>query len=174
LYGADDIGLDKVSAATVKLSALNKNVELIPIKGKIGDEYNEHISECDLIVDCVDNFATRHFLNRLSLEKKIPMLHSGVTEFYCQLTLLNPGETACLGCFIPEDAPSSGKGIIGAMAGIAGSIEAMEAIKFLTGIGESLAGRLLFIDMRNLSFNTMTIKKNPACKICSGTGVQDD
>ncbi|HOP29636.1 MAG TPA: HesA/MoeB/ThiF family protein [Spirochaetota bacterium] len=171
LYGIDDIGKDKVSAASAKLSALNKNIELIPFKGVIDEDYFKQISGCDLIIDCVDNFQTRHILNRISLDKKIPMLHAGVTEYYCQLTLLKPGETPCLGCFIPEGVPLSGKGIIGAMAGIAGSIEAMEAIKFLAGVGESLAGRLLFIDMKNLSFNTMNIKKNPACKICSGTGV---
>jgi adenylyltransferase/sulfurtransferase len=171
LYGTEDIGKDKVTSATARLSALNKSVELLPVKGIIGDDSIEYIADCDLIIDCVDNFETRHVLNRISLEKKKPMLHAGVTEYYCQLTLLIPGETPCLGCFIPDGAPPSGKGIIGAMAGIAGSIEAMEAIKFLSGVGESLAGRLLFIDMKNLSFSTMNIKKNPGCKICSGTGV---
>jgi adenylyltransferase/sulfurtransferase len=170
LYGTADIGKNKVSAASEKINALNNNINLFPIKKNITEDNLDEIFKCDLIIDCVDNFDARHVLNRISLEKKIPMLHSGVTEYYCQLTLLKPGETPCLGCFIPEDSPSSGKGIIGAMAGLAGSIEAIEAIKFLAGVGESLAGRLLFIDMKNLSFNTMNIKKNPECKICSGTG----
>lgn len=173
LYGTDDIGRDKVSAASERLSGLNDNLTLIPLKCDIGDEITPHLDGCDLIIDCVDNFEARHILNRISLEKKIPMLHAGVTEFYCQLTLLKPGETPCLGCFIPEGTPESGKGIIGAMAGIAGSIEALEAIKYLTGTGENLANRMLFIDMKNLSFNSINIKKNPGCKICSGKGVDN-
>jgi adenylyltransferase/sulfurtransferase len=173
LYGTDDVGKAKVIAAVEKLSLLNNGIELISMKSKIEYETLQSISGNNLIIDCVDNFETRHILNRISLEKKIPMLHAGVTEFYCQFTLLKPGETPCLGCFIPEEAPSSGKGIIGAMAGVAGSIEAMEAIKYLAGVGENLAGRLLFIDMKSLSFNTMIIKKNPECKICSGTGVEN-
>lgn len=173
LYGIDDIGKDKVNAAMERLTALNRNIELVALKSFIGKDELDNVTDCDLIIDCVDNFKARHVLNRISLEKKIPMLHAGVTEYYCQLTLLKPGETPCLGCFIPEDASSSGKGIVGAMAGIAGSIEAMEAIKFLTGVGESLAGKLLFVDIKNLSFNTMNIKKNPGCKICSGTGVEN-
>jgi len=173
LYSYNDIDKYKVDAASERLSALNNNIEIIPIKGIIGPEITDNIPECDLIIDCVDNFGTRHILNRISIEKNIPMLHAGVTEFYCQLTLLKPGETPCLACFIPEGTPPSGKGIIGAMAGFAGSIEALEAIKFITGIGDDLSGRLLFIDMKNFSFNTMKIKKNPDCKICSGIGVNN-
>lgn len=168
LYDINDIGKDKVQAAAERLSAFNNTIELIPLKCKIENEIIPQMTGCDLIIDCVDNFKTRHALNRISVEKNIPIMHAGVTEFYAQFTLLKPGETPCLECFIPEDTPPSGKGIIGAMAGIAGSIEAMEAIKFLSGTGEDLANRLLFIDMKNLSFNTINIKKNPGCKICSG------
>lgn len=171
LYGTDDIGRDKVSAAMERLSGLNDCIKLVPLKCEIGEEITPYLDGCDLIIDCVDNFEARHILNRFSLEKKIPMIHAGVTEFYCQVTLLKPGETPCLGCFIPENTRASGKGIVGAMAGLAGSIEALEAIKYLTGTGEVLTNRLLFIDMKNLSFNTINIKKNPGCKICSGKGV---
>lgn len=173
LYDIDDLGKDKVFAAAGKLGKLNDCIELLPLKCDINDNITSSISGCDLIIDCVDNFEARHTLNRISLEKKIPLLHAGVTEFYAQLTLLIPGKTPCLGCIIPEGSPPSGKGIVGAMAGIAGSVEALEAIKFLTGIGENLSNRLLFIDMKNISFNVINIKKNPECRICSGKGVTD-
>ncbi len=173
LYDVDNIGMDKVSAAADKLSKLNDCIELVPLKCEISDDIESRVSGCDLIIDCVDNFEARHVLNRISLELKIPMMHAGVTEFYAQFTMLIPGETPCLGCIIPEGTPPSGKGITGAMAGIAGSIEALEAIKFLTGYGEILSNRLLFVDMKNLSFNVINIKKNPECRVCSGKGVTD-
>ncbi len=168
LFGSDDIGKDKVNAAYSRLSGLNSDIRLEPLKNEINTKIIPDIKGCDLIVDCVDNFETRHFLNRVSFDLNIPMVHAGVTEFFCQLTFLKPGETPCLSCFIPEGTQQSGKGITGAMAGIAGSIQALEAIKYLTGLGDILTNRLLFIDMKNLSFNTMTLKKNPECKVCSG------
>ncbi len=173
LYSVDDIGREKVSAAYDRLFKLNNNIELVPLKDKIGEDIIPDIELCDLIIDCVDNFEARHFLNRISLKRNIPMLHAGVTEFYCQLTLLKPGVTPCLACFLPEGTVESGRGIIGAMAGIAGSIQALEAIKFISGNGELLLNRLLFVDMKNISFNTINIKKNPDCPVCSGKGVID-
>jgi len=166
LYTISDSGKPKAHIARERLLQLNSFAKIQSLKGEINESLfeGEHF---DLIIDCVDNFETRHLLNKISIKKNIPLLHAGVTEFYCQVTLLIPGQTPCLACFLPEGTKNSGKGIIGAMAGIAGSIQALEAIKFLSKTGESLVGKILFVDMKNISFNTMNIKVNPKCKICS-------
>lgn len=167
LYETDDIAKAKVDAAQEKLTAFNSNIDLIPVKGEISTDTALLLSGCSLIIDCLDNFRSRHILNSLSVDLNIPMIHAGVTEFYSQITFLKPGHTPCLACFIQDTKETAEKGIVGAMAGITGSIQALEAVKYLTGSGELLLNRILFIDMKNLSFNTMKISRKPDCAVCS-------
>ena len=167
LYCADDIGAEKAYTAGQRLHKLNKNITLVPLQGEIDYSLAGQLAECDLIIDCLDNFEARLILNSISVEKRIPMVHAGVNEFYSQITFLKPGETPCLACFIEDKKYLSGKGILGATAGITGSMQALEAVKYLTGTGELLLNRILFIDMKYLSFNIMKISRNPRCKICA-------
>ena len=88
-------------------------------------------------------------------------------RFYGQMTFLQPGETMCLACFIPENIKNETRGIVGAMAGIVGSMQALEVIKYLTGTGDLLKDRLLFIDGKTMNINTISIRKNPECAVCS-------
>lgn len=166
LYTADDINSSKAVRAGKRLTNLNPGTEVIPLEKKIEEAATE-ISEADLILDCLDNFTSRLYLNSVSVKNSIPMVHAGVSGFYGQLTFIIPGTTPCLNCFISPDAPQSPKGITGAMAGITGSMQAIEALKFLTGTGEVLAGRLLYIDCMTMRFSTMNMSKNPGCRTCS-------
>ncbi|MCL2154147.1 MAG: HesA/MoeB/ThiF family protein [Leptospirales bacterium] len=167
LYSAEDIGNLKSETAAKKISMLNNNINIKHINAKAGWDTLDEIKTCNIIVDCLDNFESRHILNEISVQNKIPMVHGGVTEYYGQMTFLHPDETPCLACFIPQNIKKEVKGIVGAMAGIVGSMQAMEVIKYLTGTGDLLKNRLMYIDARSMDITTINIHKNPKCKICS-------
>lgn len=167
LYNISDTGAWKAETASAKISLLNDSIKIVYFNSEAGLNLLDEIKECDIIVDCLDNFESRHILNRISLQSGIPMMHAGVSEYYGQMTFLQPGETPCLACFIPESIKKETKGIVGAMAGIVGSMQAIEVIKFLTGTGDILKNRLLHIDGKLMNITTLTIKRNPDCKVCS-------
>ncbi len=166
LYTVDDINSSKAESAGRKLISLNPVTDVVPLDKKIEDSVDE-ISQADLILDCLDNFTSRLFLNSVSHKNRIPMVHAGVSGYYGQLTFINPGTTPCLNCFISENTQQSSKAITGAMAGLTGSMQAIEALKFLTGTGEVLAGKLLYIDCMTMRFSTINMAKNPGCRTCS-------
>lgn len=172
LYTSRDTGSSKARLAADRISALNPNINAGFFTGRVEDA-EELISSSDIILDCLDNFDSRLSLNRFAVQKRIPLVHAGVSEYYGQLTFIIPGETPCLNCFISAGAPPSSKGITGAMAGVAGSMQAMEALKYLTGTGEVLAGKLLYIDCKTMRFNTMSLGVNPRCKTCSPDNIKE-
>lgn len=167
LYNTADEGMWKAQTASGKITLLNNTLKITYFNSEAGTALLDEIKECSIIIDCLDNFESRHALNRISLQTGIPMMHAGVSEYYGQMTFLQPGETPCLACFIPETIKKETKGIVGAMAGIIGSMQALEVIKYLTGTGDLLKNRLLYIDGRSMNFNSISIKKNPECKVCS-------
>jgi len=167
LYGTSDEGMWKAETASSRISLLNDSIKITCFNKDAGWELLDEIKECNIIIDCLDNFESRHVLNRISLQTGIPMMHAGVSEYYGQMTFLQPGETPCLACFIPENIKKETKGIIGAMAGIIGSMQAIEVIKYLTGNGDLLKNRLLYIDGKSMNFTTINMKKNTECKVCS-------
>ncbi|HNX24545.1 MAG TPA: HesA/MoeB/ThiF family protein [Spirochaetota bacterium] len=167
LYGTSDTGMWKAETASKKISLLNDNIQITYFNKDAGWELLDEIKGCNIIIDCLDNFESRHILNRISLQTGIPMMHAGVSEYYGQMTFLQPGETPCLACFIPENIKKETKGIVGAMAGIVGAMQALEVIKYLTGKGGLLKNRLLYIDGKSMNFTAININKNPECKVCS-------
>jgi adenylyltransferase/sulfurtransferase len=167
LYNSSDIGNNKSETAVKKISMLNNNINVKYINSKAGWDTGDEIKNCDVIVDCLDNFESRHILNEISVQNNIPMVHGAVTEYYGQITFLQPNETPCLACFLPQDIKNELKGIVGAMAGIIGSIQAMEVIKYITDTGDLLKNKLMYIDVRSMNITTINIHKNSECKICS-------
>ena len=117
-------------------------------------------------MDCLDNFETRFMLNRVSVKNNIPMIHAGVSEFQGQMTFLHPPETPCLACFIQKDIKNSSKSIAGMTPGIIGSMQVLEAVKYLTGIGATLKNRLLFWDGMTMRLESMMLKRDPHCRVC--------
>lgn len=167
LHSTKKIGIKKAESASNTLNDLNPNINIKFFSDKITDENADLIiNKPDLIIDCLDNFKTRHILNRISVKKHIPFIHGGVSEFGGQITFFHPPETACLNCIMPDREPDKKISIAGATAGIIGSIQAAEAIKFLNGIGTSLKNRLLFMDGLNMKFTEINITKNSGCKVC--------
>jgi len=168
LHAMDSIGMLKVDSANNRLKSLNKNVTIVKISERMTDRNVEALTNgVDVIVDCLDNFATRHLLNRVSVARRIPMVHAGISELQGHLTFLNPPETPCLACFISEDRPSETLNVLGATAGTIGTLQATETIKYLTGIGENMKNRLMIYDGLSMSFDSFALSKDPGCKVCA-------
>jgi molybdopterin/thiamine biosynthesis adenylyltransferase len=133
----------------------------------------ELLSQYDLVVDGADNFPSRYLLNDASLKTGTPVVHGSIFRFEGQATVFKPHDGPCYRCFIPEPPPAelapscAEAGVLGVLPGIIGSIQAMEAIKLILGLGDSLSGRLLTYDAMEEDFRTYKIRRDPACPACS-------
>lgn len=166
LYNSEDKGKWKAETARNRLALLNDSISVEYFNTEADSKLYNEISRCNLIIDCLDNFESRHEMNSISVKTGVPMIHAGVSEYYGQVTFLHPGETPCLACFLSYRTPANSGGIIGSVAGVTGSIQATEAIKYLGGSGELLKNRLLHIDLRSMYFTETKISRNPQCKVC--------
>jgi adenylyltransferase/sulfurtransferase len=167
LHAHQNIGMNKVDSAFETLSQLNPCIRVKKVTEKITETNVEQlVDDADLIVDCLDKHEPRHLLNRVSLKSRIPMIHAGVSQFHGQMTFLHPPETPCLRCFFPIESPSIENPILGCTPGVMGSLEALEAIKYLTGIGDLIKNRMLLFDGLGTEFYYMEIEKNSNCPVC--------
>jgi sulfur-carrier protein adenylyltransferase/sulfurtransferase len=173
LHNMDRIGERKVDSAKKTLTVLNPDVNVVTYDVRLGaDNVLEIIDGYDLIVDGTDNFPTRYLVNDASLLKRIPVVHGSIFRFEGQATVFAPYEGPCYRCLIPEPpppelAPSCAEaGVLGVLPGIVGSIQAIEAIKVLLGLGEPLIGRLLAYDSLEQSFRTFKVNRDPNCPSC--------
>ncbi len=173
LHNMDRIGDRKVDSAKKTLVSLNPDVNVVTYDVRLGaDNILDVIDGYDVIVDGTDNFPTRYLVNDASLVKRIPVVHGSIFRFDGQVTVYNPFVGPCYRCQVPEPPPPelapscSEAGVLGVLPGIVGSIQAMEAIKLLLGLGDPLVGRLLAYDALDESFRTFKIHRDPACPAC--------
>ncbi len=168
LYSEETLGLSKVDVAEMRIKSLNSEVKVESIMKQITEE-NVHslIKDADVVVDGLDNWSTRFIVNNYCVEKSIPFIHAGVSEFYGQITTVMPGEGPCLRCVFPEKPYEMEKiPIFGATPGVLASMQVMEVIKIITGIGRPLIGRMLFLDGEEMTCEEAEIKRNPDCPVC--------
>ncbi|MCZ0861575.1 HesA/MoeB/ThiF family protein [Methanocorpusculum sp. MG] len=170
LHRPDRIGMPKAASAKLTLEAFNPDIEITAFASFIDEKTAPRmIGDADIIVDAMDNFTARYILNEMSQTRDIPLMHGGVAGLNGQATLIIPKKTACLSCIFPDAHTTTGTPILGAAAGIIGSIEAEETIKYLTGTGETLAGKLLLWDGAVNRMDVFSVKKSRRCPICSPT-----
>jgi molybdopterin/thiamine biosynthesis adenylyltransferase len=167
LHHEKDIGRAKVESAKEKLLSMNAEIEVEAI-GEMLTESNIEalIPECDIIVDALDNLETRHMLNRLAIRRRIPLIHGAVMGYDGQVTTIIPGKTPCFYCIFPRISRKEVFPVLGTTPGIIGAIQANEAIKFLTGKGKLLEGRLLLWDGLSGNFSEISLSKLNNCPIC--------
>jgi molybdopterin/thiamine biosynthesis adenylyltransferase len=167
LHHEKDIGREKLKSAEEKLLSLNPEIKVETIREKITDE-NAHsvVPPCDVILDALDNFDTRHVLNRLAVERNIPLIHGAVSGYRGQVTTIIPGKTPCLCCIFPASFKKEVFPVLGTTPGVIGTIQANEAIKYLTGQGKLLENRLLLWDGLSCSFSELKINKTENCPVC--------
>ena len=173
LHNVDRIGERKVDSAKKTLTALNPDVDVVTYDVRLGaDNILDIIDGYDVIVDGTDNFPTRYLVNDASLLKRIPVVHGSIFRFEGQATVFAPYQGPCYRCMIPEPPPAelapscAEAGVLGVLPGIIGSIQAMEAIKLLLGLGDPLIGRLLAYDALEESFRTFRVNRDPECPAC--------
>ena len=167
LHWNKDIGNKKADSARDKLLEMNPNVKIRNLTEVIAeDNASSLIGDSDLIVDCMDNFETRYLLNRVALEKEIPLFHGAVYGFEGQATTIIPRKTPCLRCIFPEAPPKEVFPVVGVTPGVIGCIQSMEVIKYAIGVGSLITNRLLVFDGIDMEFMNIEIRKNPKCPEC--------
>ena len=167
LHWPEDIGQKKVSSAKGKLKQLNPQVKIEAVEEKITEaNVSKLVDGYDLIVDAMDNLPTRYLLNKVAIEKNIPFFHGAVYGFEGRALTVIPGQTACLRCVYRGDIPEEKFPVIGVTPAVIGCIQATEVIKYLVGIGQLLANRLLVYDGLNMKFTEFKVKKDPDCPHC--------
>ena len=176
LHNMERIGERKVDSAKKTLTAINPDVNVATYDVRLGADnildVIDVIDGYDVIVDGTDNFPTRYLVNDASLLKRIPVVHGSIFRFEGQATVFDPYNGPCYRCLIPEPPPAelapscSEAGVLGVLPGIIGSIQAMEAIKMLLGLGDPLVGRLLAYDALEESFRTFKVRRDPECPAC--------
>lgn len=167
IHRYERIGMRKADSAIASARELNPFINPVSIPKIIDKKKAEDlIGSSDLILDCLDNFETRLVLNQVSVKHNIPMIHAGIMDFQGQITFLHPPETPCLACFITKEHGKSADHIAGMTAGIVGSMQALEAVKYLTGIGPSLKNMIAHWDGVSMRLECISLKRNPDCRVC--------
>ncbi|MGQ9596704.1 MAG: HesA/MoeB/ThiF family protein, partial [Thermoproteota archaeon] len=173
IFDVDSIGMPKVEAAEKRIRAINPDVEVEALPVSVNEFNAKRIVEgMDVILDGLDTIATRRYVNRACVELKIPYVFGAAIEMFGNVSTIIPGKTPCLDCFLPGQEPSATCATVGvhpSLVSIIASIEASEAVKLITGAKPSLADKLLFFDLRNMSFETINISRSDSCKTCGGT-----
>jgi molybdopterin/thiamine biosynthesis adenylyltransferase len=172
LYRAESVGAVKVDAARAALNAVNPDVTIVAVHKRLEDF--TAVAGADVVLDCTDNFATRHAINRACVKHRKPLVSGAAIRFDAQLMVFdqrNPA-SACYACLFPEDAQveevqCSTMGVFAPLTGVIGAMQAMEALKISAGVGESLDGRMMIFDAKNADWRTVRVKKDPACQVCS-------
>jgi molybdopterin/thiamine biosynthesis adenylyltransferase/molybdopterin converting factor small subunit len=172
LHGTDDIGRLKVESAKLTINNMNPNVK-VEAHNMILDSSNalELFSQYDIIVNGVDNFPARYLANDAAVMLGKPMVDGGINQFEGMVSIYQPGQ-GCYRCLYPEPPPPGAvpscaeAGVLGVLPGIVGSVQALETMKLILGIGEPLIGRLLLFDALSMEFRVLKTRRNPGCPVC--------
>jgi len=173
IHSNADIGKAKVKSAKESMEAINPDVKVSTYRMFVDStNIRELIREYDFVIDGTDNFPAKFLINDACVLEKKPFSHAGIIRFQGQLMTYVPGEGPCYRCVFknppPKDAVPTCKqaGVIGAMAGTIGTLQAMEAIKYIIGKGDLLTGKLLTYDALKMDFRKITLKKSCNCAVC--------
>ena len=175
LYRTASVGAKKVEEARKTLAAVNPEVELFPLEKRV-DAINADrlVAAADVVLDCSDNFATRHLLNRACVKHARPLISGAAIRFDGQLMVfdLRSKDAPCYACLFPEEGEveevqCSAMGVLAPLTGAIGALQALEAIKLLAGAGETPLGRLMLIDAKTSETRSVRVKKDPRCAVCA-------
>lgn len=174
LHTTDRIGQPKVASARQALAAINPDIDLIALDERLDDaRLDALVSTATVVLDCTDNFATRHAINRACVAHKVPLVSGAAIRFDGQVSVFDARDPAspCYACLFPpqqtfDDINCATMGVFAPLVGIIGSMQAAEALKLIVGIGTSLAGRLQMLDARTMEWNTIKLRRDAGCSVC--------
>lgn len=168
------IGAFKADSVVQSIAAINPDVKVIPVTERADDALLDTlVREADLVLDCTDNFATRHAINRACVKHRKPLVSGAAIRFDGQVAVYDPRDarSPCYACIFPEsdlleETRCATMGVFAPLVGIIGTVQAAEALKLLCDVGQPLTGRLLMLDGRGMAWNEMKLTRNLACAVC--------
>jgi molybdopterin/thiamine biosynthesis adenylyltransferase len=170
------VGMPKVESGREAMLQVNPEISVTALRERVASaRLAELVGSADVVLDCSDNFATRHAVNRACVDARVPLVSGAVIRFDGQLSVFDTREAAspCYACLFPpdsqfEDVACSTMGVFAPLVGVIGAMQAAEALKLLAGVGRSLAGRLLMLDGRSMEWTDIGIARNATCPVCAG------
>jgi len=169
LHNVERIGINKAQSAKETLEKLNPLIQIIEYPFEITEENAGYlIADYDVVVTALDNLHSRHLVNKICVNLNKPLVEAGVLGWEGLVTTIIPGKSPCYNCIL-SSIPNENRaeaGMVGCLPGILGAIQAMEVIKLILGLGNTLANRLLVFDGLELTFNEIKVEKNINCPVC--------
>lgn len=168
------VGLPKAESIRAAVAAINPDVLVTPVSERADAALLEQlVVQADVVLDCTDNFATRHAINRACVRHHKPLVSGAAIRMDGQLSVYDArhAENPCYACVFPENSGveetrCATMGVFAPLVGIVGTLQAAEALKLLTGMGSRLTGRLMMIDGRDMAFNEIALPRQPGCTVC--------
>jgi molybdopterin/thiamine biosynthesis adenylyltransferase len=180
IHTTEEVGTPKVESAKRKMLAINPHIKVNTYQTMVSAESILNlIAPYDFVIDGTDNFATKFLINDACVLANKPYSHGGILRFTGQTMSVDPHKSACYACAFnapppPNEVPTcSSAGILGAVAGILGTIQATEALKYITNVGTPLFNSLLSFEAKSMTFRTVRFKRNPKCRVCGDNGIKE-
>ena len=176
LHGPSSLGLAKALTGQTALARINPEVAVVPITERLaGQQLEALVADVDAVLDCCDNFDTRHAVNRACVAHRVPLISGAAIRFSGQVAVFDArrADSPCYHCLFPEGEDAEEMrcavtGVFAPLTGIIGATQAAEALKLISGAGQSLVGRLLLLDALNMEWRSMRYGKDPHCAVCAG------
>lgn len=174
MHTTERVGQPKVNSGAQTLAALNPDSRVTALQERLErDRLNELVAQADVVLDCSDNFATRHAVNRACVAHKVPLVSGAAIRFDGQISVFDTrrDDAPCYACLFPpdqefEEVQCATMGVFAPLVGIIGAMQAAEALKLIAGVGVSLAGRLLMLDARGMEWSEIKVARNARCAVC--------
>lgn len=172
------VGMAKAESGKQALQAINPEIDIVPLQRRLsGEALDALVATADIVLDCTDNFATRHAINRACVHHRKPLVSGAAIRFDGQISVydLRRDDSPCYHCLFPEgedveEVRCAVMGVFAPLTGIVGTMQAAEALKLAAGIGESLSGRLLLLDALDMEWRTVRFKQDAGCAVCGSSG----
>lgn len=177
LHNSERVGVNKAQSGQQTLHALNPLITIEPLAQRLSDaDLDRLMPQHDVVLDCTDNFATRHAINRAAVRHRVPIVSGAGIRFAGQISVydLRDEQAPCYHCLFPEaddvqELRCATTGVLGPLVGMVGCIQAAEALKVIGGFGEPLVGRLLSVDALTMQWHTVRFRKDPQCSVCGSS-----
>lgn len=175
-HAMDSLGVNKAHSAAQRMRAMNPDIQVTEIPARLeGEALQAAVASADVVLDCSDNFATRHAVNRACVAFRKPLVSGSAVRFDGQIAVFDQrqDDAPCYACLFPEEARDAEMrcaefGVFSPLVGVVGALQALEAAKLLSGVGESLSGRLLLFDALATDWRAIRLRRDPGCTVCGG------
>ncbi|TYQ12119.1 UNVERIFIED_ORG: molybdopterin/thiamine biosynthesis adenylyltransferase [Zoogloea ramigera] len=173
-HTTERVGQSKALSARTTMAQINPDIRITALAERVDDaRLAQLVAAADVVLDCTDNFATRHAVNRACVAQRKPLVSGAAIRFDGQVSVFDPrgGDQPCYSCLFPqdqqfEDVACAAMGVFAPLVGVVGAMQAAEALKLLLHVGQSLAGRLLMLDGLYMEWTSIAVARNEHCPVC--------